>query len=144
MSQRPRLLLADPEPATRLLVLDALREAYEVQPIEEGEDPLRTTRKLRPAALLLAVPSRQTQAAIRACRSLKTEASPPRVLLLDLSGRLADPKAAREESLADGVLSGRVTAEQIRAFLAAALAGDRPVTEGERGGRGLLSRLLGR
>ena len=144
MSERPRLLVADPNPASRLAVLNALREPYEVIPLPEEEDPVRATRRIRPSALLLAVPSGRAQGALRACRSLKTEANPVKVAVLDPGGRLSKPEEAIEAWLADGILTGMAEPEALRAFVAAVLAGERPVVLGVVPGRGWIERLTGR
>ena len=141
---RARVLIADPHPTTRLVALDALRDHYEVMPLPDEEDPVRATRKARPDLLLLGVPPSRSQSALRACRSLKTEASPPRVALLDRAGRLSDPQRTLDEWLADGVLSGNFEAAELRKFVDEVMAGQHPVVRGSASGRGLLSRLFGR
>ena len=60
---KPKLLVADPNPASRLVALDALREDFDVVPMPEDDDPLRATRHHRPAVLLLAVPGARSAAA---------------------------------------------------------------------------------
>lgn len=144
MSARPKLLLADPNPATRLAALDALGKDWEVIPLPEEEDPVRVARKLRPAVLALAVPQGRVNNALRACRSLKTEANPPRVALLDHGSRISDPTEALAAWLADGITSGAVDAAALPAFFAAVVAGEKPVLRGTGSVRGLLGRLLGR
>ncbi len=141
---RGRVLIADPHPTTRLIALDALRDAWEVVPLPDDEDPVRATRRYRPVLLLLAVPPGRSQGALRACRSLKTEASPPRVALLDRARRLDDPEEIMRSWLADGVLSGPFEAATLRTFVDDVLAGKRPALTGQPAPRGLLSRLLGR
>jgi DNA-binding NarL/FixJ family response regulator len=141
---RGRVLIADPHPTTRLVALDALRDHWEVMPLADDEDPVRATRKARPVLLLLGVPPGRSQGALRACRSLKTEASPPRVALLDRAGKLSDPEQILEDWLADGVLCGSFEAAELRKFVEDVLAGRRPVVRGSAPGRGLLSRILGR
>lgn len=141
---RPRVLIADPHPATRLVALDALREDWEVVPLPDDDDPVRTTRRLKPVLLLLAVPPGRAQGALRACRSLKTEANPPRVALLDRTSRLSDPDDVLRSWLADGVLSGGFDAPTLTRFVQAVLAGERPIVRSAAPGRGLLGRLFGR
>lgn len=143
MSSRPKLLVADPHPASRLTALDALRDDYEVVPMPEDDDPLRATRHHRPAVLLLAVPAARASAALRACRSLKTEANPPRVALLDRLSRLEDPDDALTSWLADGVLQGPADGPAVRRFVSDVVAGRRPVVRST-AGKGLLGRLFGR
>lgn len=143
MSARPKLLVADPNPASRLVALDALRDAFEVVPMPEDDDPVRATRHHRPAMLLLAVPASRSAAALRACRSLKTEANPPKVALLDRSGRLDDPDDALTSWLADGVLQGAADGPAVRRFVTEVMAGQRPVVRAP-GGKSLLGRLFGR
>lgn len=141
---KSKVLIADPNPKGRLVALDALRERWEVVPLPDDEDPVRATRRLRPALLLLAVPAGRSQGALRACRSLKTEASPPRVALLDRDGRLADPEETMRSYLADGVLAGSFDAELLKKFVAGVIAGERPVVRAEATAKGLLGRLFGR
>lgn len=143
MTARPKLLLADPNPATRLAAVDALGQEWEVIPLPEDEDPVRAARRLRPAVLLLAVPPSRAQSALRACRSLKTEANPPKVALLDHGGRLSDPAEALSAWLADGLCSGTLDPAALAAFVRAVVAGERPILRGAPP-RGLLGRLLGR
>ncbi len=141
---RPRVLIADPHPMSRLVALDALREGWEVVPLADDDDPVRATRRLKPALLLLAVPPGRSQGALRACRSLKTEASPPRVALLDRTGRLSDPDEVMRAWLADGVISGAFEAATLARFVTAVIAGERPIVRGAPSSRSLLGRLLGR
>lgn len=143
MAARPVVLIAEPYAPVRLLIVDALRENWEVQPLTEADDPLRTTRRVRPAVLLLAVPPGGAQGALRACRSLKTEANPPKVGLLDLGGRIDDPADAIQSFLADGVIVGRFDADTVRRFVSDMVTGARPIVRG-RVSRGLLDRLIGR
>ena len=137
-----RLLVAVPDPVMRLVALDALRDRYDVVPMPTDEDPLRAARRLKPAVVLLAIPLGRTQGALRAARSLKTEANPPRVGLIDRPGRLSDPEGAIAGGVADGYLSGTADADAMRAFVADMRAGRRPIVKGAE--RGLIGRLLGR
>lgn len=145
MSERPRVLLATPDPRERLRLLAALRDAFELLPLSQGEDPMRATRAQRPALVLLSVPRAHAQNTLRACRAIKTDAgSPPRVALVDPGRRLHHPSQALEASLADGYLGQELPDEELRAFVQQVLAGERPVREGPPPVRGLLDRLLGR
>ena len=72
MSARLVVLIAEPHAPTRLLATDALREGWQVNPLPEGEDAVRLTRKIRPAMLLLSVAPGTPVPALRAARSLKT------------------------------------------------------------------------
>lgn len=143
MAARPVVLIAEPHAPTRLILVDALRDAWDVQPLTPEDDPLRTTRRVRPAVLLLAVPPGGVQGALRAARSLKTEANPPRVGLVDLGGRIDDPADAIQSYLADGVLVGRFDAATVRRFVSDMVTGARPVVRGAPS-RGLIDRLIGR
>lgn len=144
MSGRKLLVLvADPQPASRLAAVDALRDHYDVQILPEDDDPVRVARRARPALILLAVPSARIQGALRAARSLKTEASPPAVALTDRGGRIEAPEEALAACLADGYVSGVVEPAALQAFVAQVLEGKRPVLRG-RAQRGLIGRLLGR
>jgi len=144
MSARARLLLADPNPATRLAAVDALGADWEVIPLPEDEDPVRAARRIRPALILLAVPTARVQSALRACRSLKTEANPPKVALLDHGGRLTDPAEVLSAWLADGLCIGAVLPAQLPAFARAVAAGEKPILRGAPPAPGLLGRLFGR
>ena len=141
---KPKLLVADPNPSSRLVALDALREDFDVVPMPEDDDPLRATRHHRPAVLLLAVPGARSAAALRACRSLKTEANPPKVALMDRMGRLDDPDDALTSWLADGVFQGPADGPAVKRFVAGVVAGERPVVRAPGLAKCLLGRLVGR
>ncbi|RME23862.1 MAG: hypothetical protein D6798_12600 [Deltaproteobacteria bacterium] len=142
---RPSVLLALPDPRSRLRVTAALRGRYDLVPIEPGGDPLRAVRAVRPRAVLLQVRRGQTANALRACRAIKTDAgNPPLVALVDPRRRLSDPVAALQASLADGYLGDEPEPAALRAFMDELLAGRRPVRAAPVRRRGLWRRLRGR
>ncbi|MCB9781147.1 MAG: hypothetical protein H6742_21450 [Alphaproteobacteria bacterium] len=141
---RPQVLLAVQDTRTRLRLLAALGAAFDAVPLAVDDDPVRAVRQQRPAIVLLEVPRGRSGNALRACRTIKTDAgTPPAVALVDVEGRLEEPLAAVEACMADGSL-GTVEDEQaVRAFVHDVLAGRRPVVPAAARG-GLLRRWLKR
>ena len=139
------LLISDPDVRGRLWVVDVLRDRFSVDIPGPGESLLRAVRRLRPAAVLLAVPRGRGGEAVRACRLIKTDTTaPPLVGLLDHWGRLG--RAERRTlgaSLADGYLGGRVSPEELCRFVQALISGHRPVVSNVPP-PGIAGRIVGR
>jgi hypothetical protein len=128
VSSRPTILVADPDVRGRLWIVDVLRVDFAVSIPGPGEDPLRAARRLRPEAVLLAVPRGRSTEALRTCRAIKTDSeSPPLVGILDQWGRTGRPERTLSDALADGYLGGRVLPDEVIAFARDVLAARRPV-----------------
>ncbi len=128
MSDRPGVVVADPDARSRVRAMNALAEAFEVESPPPGEPLARTVRRLQPAIVLLAMPRNRMNEALRTCRRLKTEPRHhPVVGLLDRWARLDDPEAALDRCLGDGYLAGRAGPEDYLAFARALARGERPV-----------------
>jgi DNA-binding response OmpR family regulator len=141
---RPIVLLCDSHPHTRLARVAALRTIYDVHTPDADQEPIRLARRLHPDAVLLAVTRGRLQGVLRTCRSLKTEAAgAPRVGLLDPRSRLSAPETTLESCYGDGYLGGEFEDVALLDFVAAVLAGARPVVVPTQR-PGLLHRLLKR
>lgn len=144
MSARPPVLVADPDVRGRLWIVDILRVAFAVTIPGPGEDPLRAVRRVRPDAVLLAVPRGRSAEAMRMCRVIKTDSdTPPRVGILDQWGRIGRPQRALDQALADGYLGGRVLPAEVERFTRDLLAGQKPVVSNAPP-PGIFQRLLGK
>lgn len=141
----PRVLLVDSDPRGRLRLVSALHERFEVLLPEPDEELVRAVRRLRPEAVVLAMPRGRVGAATRDCRTIKTDGrDPPAVGLTDRWCRLPDPKATLSSCLGDGYLGGTVEAPDIRRWVRNLVDGQVPaVTMGE-AETTLLSRLFSR
>jgi DNA-binding response OmpR family regulator len=141
---RPALLVADRDPRSRLRLVSALRDDWQVGTPAPGEELVRLCRKERPAVVLLRVGRGPLQDTLRTCRVLKTEAGrTPLVGLVDPARRLRDPAQALEGCAGDGYLGGAVDDDAVRAFVTALANGERPIVQGP-GRGGLLDRILRR
>lgn len=141
---RPAVVISDREPRSRLRLVSVLRDAYAVRTPAPGEELVRLVRRERPEAVLLHVGRGPLQDVLRTCRVLKTEAGrTPQVGLVDPRRRVRDPDQALEGCAGDGYLGGAAQDADVRAFVAALLARERPVVAGA-AAPGLLGRLLGR
>ena len=119
-----RLLLLDNHPRSRLVWLDALRHAFEVEVIQRGELPVRRVRSLRPTVVVLTLARGRLQETLRWSRTIKTDsASPPPVGLFDPAGRIAETPPALELSMADGLLRGEAPPEARQEFVQSLLRG---------------------
>ncbi len=111
----PLIVVVDDDPRGRLRAVSALHERYEVLVPEPGEELLRVVRRVRPAAVLLAMSRGRASVIFRLCRALKTDGrDPPAVGLIDRWNRLEDPSASLTSCLGDGYLGGQLAPEEIR------------------------------
>jgi DNA-binding NarL/FixJ family response regulator len=112
----PSLLLWDPEPAGRLVALDALREEFAVRAAEDDELPLRTARRTRPDLVVVVLRSVRIEPVVQLCRKLRSEPSARpeqevRVVLVNAPVIRELRRLAEAEDLAEGYLEGEVGAE---------------------------------
>jgi DNA-binding NarL/FixJ family response regulator len=140
---RPRVLLVEQDPTTRLAATAALAPLYEVVAPAEGDDPVRLARASNPALALVGASSRSAEA-MRIARALRTDLRPiARVALLDPQARASVQRDALPHERVDGYYGVSLEPERLRAFVADVLAGKSPFLDGPRG-RGVLSRLFTR
>ena len=144
MTARPPILVADPDVRGRLWIVDVLRTGFALSIPGPGESPLRAARRVRPAAVLIAVSRGRTAEALRTCRAIKTDTeNPPMVGILDQWSRISRPQRIFASALADGYLGGRVLPDEVSAFARALLAGEQPVVSNSPP-PGIVRRLLGK
>ena len=124
---RPRLLLAEPRTPRRLALISVLRSGHEVLLLAPADDPLRVVRRERPALVVLGCHPAHPMAAIRTCRALKTEISPPLVGVLNGPGLTLDPEEVMGHYMADDYLCGPTDPAHVARWVAALAAGERPV-----------------
>lgn len=129
---RLRLLLAEPRNARRLELIAALRADHDVILLTPTDDPLRVVRREHPAVVVLGCHVAQPLAAVRTCRALKTEQSPPLVGVLNGPGVRLDPDEVMDHYLADGYLCGPVDTDAVAVWVRELAAGARPVRGGDR------------
>ncbi len=139
----PRLLLAEPRHARRLELIASLRGDHQVILLAPTDDPLRVVRKERPRVVILGCHASRPLAAIRTCRALKTEQSPPLVGVLNGPGVTLDPEEVMQHYLADGYLLGPTTIAEVVSWVAKVRSGARPVVLAG-SGRPLWRRLVSR
>jgi hypothetical protein len=125
---RPRALLHDADPTTRLRAVAVLRGHWDITAVDGDEPLLKAARRLRPDIALVAVPRFGARTALRLVRVLKTEPNQTWLVgALDRSRRVSDPLTALEEWLADGYLGGAHSDADLLAFARDLHAGQRPV-----------------
>ncbi len=140
----PRVLLIDPAARDRLQVMALLQGHADVHAPEEGEDPLRRTRRTRFDAVLVALPRLAARRGLHLCRTIRTDGgNPPPVGILDPWRRLGDIPGALTESDASGYLGGEASADDLADFLTALLANDRPCVVRRPPMRSVWARLRG-
>lgn len=137
-----KLVVVERAAHRRLKLVNALRGDFQVEAVEMLDGILRRVRSVRPAMVLIGV-GRRSQQSIRAVHQIKTDGvNPPLVGLIDWDARLADPGAAAQSALADGVLMGAPSEANLSEFVSA-LGTDSVVVMGTPPARGW-RRLLGR
>ncbi len=139
---RPRLLLVEDDPATRLIVTAALAGAFEVLAPAAGDDPVRIVRATNPALALVGVQRRPAEA-LRLTRALRTDLRPVSVAVLDPRARAPMRADAAPQERVDGYYGVPLDAESLRAFVADVIAGRRPFLTPSPA-RGPMSRFLSR
>lgn len=141
---RPKALLLDADPTTRLRAVAGLRERWDISAVDSDELPIKAARRLRPDIILVAVPRVGARTALRTCRVLKTEPNQTWLIgVLDRTRRVTDPITAAEAWLADGYLGGAYSDNELAAFAADLHAGRKPV-RAQDAEASWLGRLLGR
>ncbi len=102
---RPRLLFLESDPAFRLGVIAALRDAFDIQVPDRADDILRLARAQRPDVALLAAGDRQRRETMRLTRVLKTDVRMvPALGLYTRAGETGPSAAAVLDVAADGIL----------------------------------------
>lgn len=133
---RPRVLILDSDTTSRLALVAALRDSFQVLPHDSSQPAVRRVRAEQPVLVLVVLGRRRDLHPLRTARVLKTDARPPSVGVIDPWGK------AREDELAeaDGVWRGQPDSD-VAGWCRQVLAGERPVIERPLR-RGLLRRLL--
>ena len=129
----PSLVLVDDDPRSRLSALDALRCRFSVEPVPEGEAPLRTVRRQRPAAVVVALRSMRVAPVVHLCERLRTEPGiTPRIVVWNATCVAELRRLCETRDLADAYLEGEVGMGELIEACAAVLRGERPRVEGDR------------
>jgi DNA-binding response OmpR family regulator len=127
---RLRLLLVDEVPARRLAAAAALSAHFDVLPLPDGEDPVRSARTLTPDLAIISLHPRKRTATLRLVRILRTDVRPVgRVGVVDRGAERASPAEVTGQWLADGYFGGDPNPAELTAFALAIARGERPVTE---------------
>lgn len=142
-AQRVKLLLLEAETSRRLLWISALRGAFDVVGLEEGEDPLRVVRAARPALVLLSAEGAGAEEALRLAHRLKTGPHPPALGVVCPGRARPSPEHVLVRTQADGYLGGDVNPERLLAWSIRLRRGERAVEDLPLPPRNPLRRLFG-
>ena len=115
------MLILDSDTTSRLELVAALRDHFQLLPHDESLPAVRRVRSEQPALVLVVLGRRKAPQALRTARVLKTDARPPAVAVIDPWGR------ADEDDLevCDGVWRGTPDTGLV-AWCQAVLAGKGP------------------
>lgn len=124
------LVVVEPKTHRRLRIINALRAAHRIDPLDSIDGALRHIRVHRPSIVVLGV-GRRTEPALRLARQIRTDGSNPALIgLIDWDRRIGDPSAVATACGAAGVFCGTPTNEALAEFVGA-LGADAPVVHGE-------------
>lgn len=127
---RLRLLLVDEVPARRLAAAAALSAHFDVLPLADGDDPVRSARALTPDLAIISLHPRKRSASLRLVRILRTDVRPVgRVGVVDRAAERVPADEVTGQWMADGYFGGEPSPAELTAFALAIARGEHPVTD---------------